>query len=262
MNMQDRLWLKRHGLYEKRFARQINRALRIIYRDVARQYRESGQFQLSGDPIERVYRSMYQFILSQEAVITWNAIRPSDRIGKKDLIDDLAETFAPEYPELLLAFWTSLMNTYLNVYIAIRLQRVDQTTRERIRAIIDEGGSMVEIAKRIEQEARKQEIRANTIARTETTNAMNRSTLIALESSGGEWEKSWVPMVDDRTRDAHIVMHNSGFIPLREQFIVGGERMNYPGDVSTGASAGNVVNCRCRLSFREVGARAGFRRVR
>jgi hypothetical protein len=32
-------------------------------------------------------------------------------------------------------------------------------------------------------------------------------------------------------------------------FLVGGEQLNRPGDTSLGASAGNVINCRCSADY-------------
>ena len=86
------------------------------------------------------------------------------------------------------------------------------------------------------------------IARTETTFAMNSAKQIAGEVSGLVMEKVWIAAIDDRTRPEHIEA-NGKAVPLNEPFIVGGERLMYPGDKSS-ASAANLVNCRCTVGNR------------
>jgi len=48
------------------------------------------------------------------------------------------------------------------------------------------------------------------------------------------------------------------FIPLKDNFIVQGQQLAYPGDSTQGATANNTINCRCRLAFKQTGARFGF----
>jgi len=56
--------------------------------------------------------------------------------------------------------------------------------------------------------------------------------------------KEWTSVGDNLVRDPHrladgqVVMYN-------EPYTVGGEKLNIPGDMSQGASLGNVINCRC-----------------
>lgn len=83
------------------------------------------------------------------------------------------------------------------------------------------------------------------IARTETTRVENS----AKQSVGNEGKrlgftmwKRWVATDDGRTRDEHQEA-NGQEVPNDEPFEVGGELMMYPGDISMGASAWNVINC-------------------
>jgi predicted ABC-type ATPase len=56
--------------------------------------------------------------------------------------------------------------------------------------------------------------------------------------------KEWVSQGDSRVRPAHIQADSK--VVLQEQpFLVGGQQLMYPGDTSLGATARNVVNCRC-----------------
>lgn len=57
-------------------------------------------------------------------------------------------------------------------------------------------------------------------------------------------EKTWVTMGDSRVRIWHQ-QANFQTVPVGEPFIVHGESLMYPGDMSLGASLDNVSGCRC-----------------
>lgn len=88
------------------------------------------------------------------------------------------------------------------------------------------------------------------IARTETTRVENS----AKQSVGDEgkklgftMEKVWVATTDDRTREDHLAM-NGVAVPNDEPFVLpDGSRMMFPGDISFGADASQVINCRCTI---------------
>ena len=68
-------------------------------------------------------------------------------------------------------------------------------------------------------DARVRELRANTIARTEATNAMSKSQILALEIlAGWNWPKSlgMRKYVDDVTRDAHWVVSPTNWIGIKD----------------------------------------------
>lgn len=96
--------------------------------------------------------------------------------------------------------------------------------------------------------------RPDTIALTETqapaenskNNQIARLTLIGIATA--ESLKIWTTILDDKARDAHLDADGQGQPPLGN-FIVAGEDLKYPGDTSQGASAGNVINCRCSTSL-------------
>ena len=56
--------------------------------------------------------------------------------------------------------------------------------------------------------------------------------------------KEWVSMGDEVVRNAHVLA-DSQEKNLNQAFNVGGEQLRWPGDSSLGASAGNIINCRC-----------------
>ena len=69
--------------------------------------------------------------------------------------------------------------------------------------------------------------------------------------------KEWVTMGDDRVRAWHAAV-DSDQVDAAEPFRVMGEELMYPGDTSLGASAANVVNCRCSVHY-DVGEVASSR---
>lgn len=56
--------------------------------------------------------------------------------------------------------------------------------------------------------------------------------------------KVWTTEGDEVVRPAHVIA-DSQERPLNEPFDVGGERLRWPKDTLLGATAGNVINCRC-----------------
>lgn len=56
--------------------------------------------------------------------------------------------------------------------------------------------------------------------------------------------KTWIAILDGKTRPAHAAADGQT-VPYNQPYIVGGERLRFPRDVSLGASLGNVANCRC-----------------
>jgi hypothetical protein len=87
------------------------------------------------------------------------------------------------------------------------------------------------------------------IARTETTSAANFAAFETAKQSDLLLDKVWISVQDDRTRlnpFDHLDMNNQKQ-DLEKPFFVGGENIQYPGDSK--ASAGNVINCRCSVSF-------------
>lgn len=88
------------------------------------------------------------------------------------------------------------------------------------------------------------ESRAETIARTEIITAGRSGQYFGDIQSGIVIGKQWRSALQERTRDAHRSADGQ-IVKVDEPFIVGGERLLFPGDTSLGASASNVIQCRC-----------------
>lgn len=89
---------------------------------------------------------------------------------------------------------------------------------------------------------------ALTIARTETSQAVNSasySTLKQAAESGIAVRLQWSTQLDSETRDAHVQANGLQIDPTAERFNVGGDALRYPGDAANG-TAENTINCRCK----------------
>jgi uncharacterized protein with gpF-like domain len=56
--------------------------------------------------------------------------------------------------------------------------------------------------------------------------------------------KTWVAVLDARTRPAHAEADGQT-VPLKEPYIVMGQKLMRPGDTTLGATMDNIANCRC-----------------
>jgi len=105
---------------------------------------------------------------------------------------------------------------------------------------------------------------AERFVRTETTNISNQAVKEAALTVYDEDQllKRWSVTLDGREREAHRAMAGTDPIPFNEDFIVGGEPMDKPGDRSR-ASAKNTVNCRCTVVYipKEGAETTGFTEI-
>ena len=63
-----------------------------------------------------------------------------------------------------------------------------------------------------------------------------------------EVTKEWVTVGDDLVRPAHVAA-DGAIVNINQPFKVGGEQLMVPGDESLGATAGNIINCRCSAEY-------------
>ncbi len=105
---------------------------------------------------------------------------------------------------------------------------------------------------------------AESFVRTETTNISKQGVKEAGVNVYDEDQllKRWSVTLDGREREAHRNMAGQDPIPFKEDFIVGGEPMDKPGD-RTRASAKNTVNCRCTVVYipKEGAETTGFTEI-
>lgn len=145
-----------------------------------------------------------------------------------------------------------LINFFFTSLLAL-VEQMQRTTRIDIFAIVQKGITEGKDNKEIAREIRRMSptlarMRAPVRATTSVTQASELG-MAAAAREAGAGVKTWVTTLDERTRRGergydHASAHLQT-VPARDAFIVSGEMLYHPGDTSLGASAGNVVNCRC-----------------
>lgn len=156
--------------------------------------------------------------------------------------------------------WLFLLRKWMTEYGLQAAKETAQTTRDDMQKIIDVAlGHDVEfnpvaVATQLLTARDLSAPRAETIARTETHNAMMFASMEGAASvardDGIVLKKKWLPVQDGRARVSHAAMSSHPAIAMDADFNVGGTMMSRPGDPRGGAS--NCVNCRCILAYEVV----------
>lgn len=175
---------------------------------------------------------------------------------KRMYLEIYSNLVKPQYKRSLIKSdidFETIISEWLNTNAGYRIVSVHSTLIQSIIKVISEGYenniSVAEITRNLQNKFGWYKAQALRIARTETTTATNYATVLAAESSKFILEKTWISVQDNRTRVKifdHLDMN--GFkLDSDKPFFVGGENIQYPGDPK--ASAGNVINCRCKIAF-------------
>jgi hypothetical protein len=137
--------------------------------------------------------------------------------------------------------------------------------KKHVTSGILQGKSVYKIADDLQKDLTNME-RASAIrtARTAVTSAQNggrQDSMNAAAKMGIKLRKRWVSAKDMRVRDAHGKADGQT-VNIDEPFIVGGEKLMFPGDTSS-ASGRNIYNCRCGMrTVEKKGIEAEQRQVR
>lgn len=135
-----------------------------------------------------------------------------------------------------------------------KVKNVTDTTLSQIRGALGtgivEGESIDQLADRMDDLYLESIIphRSTVIARTEVIAASNLGSRAGAIETGLPLRHSWLSTRDARTREEHADADGQSQ-PMDEPYEVMGERLLFPGDSSMGASAGNVVQCRCAETY-------------
>lgn len=141
--------------------------------------------------------------------------------------------------------------------LSLRDKRFDRT----VRAAIDAGKPLpVEVVDKLVDRYRDNALRhrGETIGRTETLHALNRSEWLSVRQAyetgdipPSAVKRIWKTARDDRVRHSHAQMHNQEVHGFEEPFVspVTGARMLHPGDTTLGATGKDVIACRCHIQY-------------
>lgn len=149
--------------------------------------------------------------------------------------------------------WQQYVLGWLTTEAPNKSKQISDTSMTAIRAAlgqgIEEGEGIDQLAERVASVYDAgTSWRATMIARTETIAASNLGSRAGAKATGLPLVKEWVATRDKRTRDSHEhaeEQYSANPIPLDDPFTVSNNSLMFPGDSSLGASAGEVVNCRC-----------------
>lgn len=146
-----------------------------------------------------------------------------------------------------------LINNYNKKYGAMRITRITETTKKILNGIIvksqDEGLGLNAIVKEILSSVENMSInRAKTIARTETSSAINNVSLKTAKTAKMK-KKKWVHIGGRYTSRENHKRLNNKIIGIDELFDLGnGIKAMCPHDPSL--PVGEIVNCNCIIIFK------------
>jgi uncharacterized protein with gpF-like domain len=197
------------------------------------------------EPLEAVLTLCLEKLAAAGAASEWRRHGPKGHAptGRKADEDESGMKFPPDVQAAVERFvretmgqpWWRAINDGVRADLAAALQ-----------ASLDAGENGSQTAKRVAQALGDASSgRAERIARPETTGALNAGASASrdkLHAMGVLKAVEWLAIVDGNTRPAHLAANGQRVNP-GEDFVVGGERCRYPGDVRL--TAGNRVHCRC-----------------
>jgi len=147
------------------------------------------------------------------------------------------------------------MQEYLERVGAEKVTQISETTRQDLvqllQEAIEEGLGIDRTSERISDALSTiTRRRATIISRTEIIPASNAAVSAGARETGLALDKEWISAQDNRVRriprdDFDHLDADGQIVDMDEPFIVTGEELMFPGDTSRGASAGNVIQCRC-----------------
>lgn len=225
--------------YALLFRTLLNRQFKAVAAKITEgNYTEPPLSVIDDKDMEKLFISLYQTVGTQFATSTYRT-----RKARSD--EELEDK------------WMQYMKEYATTKAGKRIVSITSMTKEQILRIIgaavdratEEGLGAAETARNIRKALKAEgEVingwRALRIARTEVMTASNAGSLQGAKDLGMPMDKIWIATMDQRTRDTHLAMNNVS-VDINEKFSNG---MDGPGDPEGGA--GEVINCRCTLTYR------------
>ena len=239
-------YLKLHRIYERKAYRIVQKhvaemLLKIPFNNVSlNTYEATIQSNITKEKVFLMYRELYETIV----------ITHGNRINKE--IEKVKKANVL-FNELLLREILLFLSTDGGVKITSVRDTLASDIIKTIKDSLGDNATIVDLQNAIYALISKSQSfykwQALRIARTETTSASNFAAMKAAEESDLVMEKMWISVQDNRTRVTpfdHLDM-NGVKQDLEKPFFVGGQNIQYPGDIK--ASPGNVINCRCTVAF-------------
>lgn len=143
--------------------------------------------------------------------------------------------FYDKYLDVIASYM--LIDTYIKQYATDITKQIIDTTFERLSSE----------DKSITDDYYLSNDRAMFISECEANSILNyRQYSKAVKS--GKTKKKWIDVGDKRERKTHLEVGGTT-LPIGEPFSVGDSLLQFPKDTSLGASADEIVNCRCSIQY-------------
>lgn len=157
-----------------------------------------------------------------------------------------------------------LMKDYYGIDLFLDAVQITQYTKDVISKVLvmaaEQGWGFDDIVKELRGNSELSDMRARRIARTETVTSANGAAIINAKETGLQMKKTWISIVDKRTRHSHLNV-NGDSVDLDAAFNVNGTHMQQPGvrtqPDGTPVPGDEVINCRCTVGFTAVRDRFG-----
>lgn len=165
---------------------------------------------------------------------------------------------SPSYAKSMEDVYWQSVKQWASVSALSKSKKIAKTTRALIHRIVrsgmEQGLSNNDIVAELRSNRKTfNKVRATMIVRTETHSSASKAINQAVKSTGYKHQRVWRATLDDRIRGRSIrdkfnhLKANKQSRDMEEPFDVSGEKLDFPGDPK--ASAGNIVNCRCVLTY-------------
>lgn len=168
------------------------------------------------------------------------------RAAKGELFDDAQFKADPDKPTSWMFQMTPELEEVVRRLVLDSGSKVNETTKEKIYQLLkgtQEANETVEqFTQRVWESVEFEVWRARLWARTESAKVDNYGQLEGYRQTEFVGKRGWLCSFVPESREAHMEVDGTE-LPLDEPFLVGGERLMYPGDPA--GSAGNVCNCLC-----------------
>ena len=233
--VRERTWYQQERLrtpYRRQYYKVLNRYFKEFANKIEIAYQTRSQIMLDmelrkqADKLKLILTTLYRSVAYAFKDYALG------RFFSKDFDDDFENQLA-EFIALNTGIWVA---------------DIDETTRKRLAKVIDnsynEGLSVEATGVALRNTVIGMGVyRANLISRTEVHRVAGFANEAVAENMNIDGTvKEWVAIQDARTRLSHSIAAGQR-VPLESDFVVGGERLKYPGDPK--GSAGNTINCRC-----------------
>lgn len=218
---------------------------------------------------EEVHKSLGTiFNIYKDHILSLDKVKKDDEDELEKLKEEVIQELQKVYQDYLIialeTYWGDTTESWgFNVFDEDTLEylksksikwskQVADTTEKRVKELLaqgfEEGLGSYDIADLLYEDYMFSYSRCESIARTEVLNSSRYIEFELFNNSGEYYAKKWSSIGGPRTRPAHA--EASGQIKkMDEPFIVDGEQLMYPGDDSMGASAGNIIRCRCTVFY-------------